>query len=134
MKDYDIAYDTISDESIRRCFQCVHRGGTVVGIAGMPDRLTLREAGFNPVSAGLLGLMLQGGNQMKSQSTGVRFKFLFARADGALLDEVTRMVESGQIRAQVGRVYDSLDAVPAALIQLRDGPSVRGKIVITIKP
>jgi NADPH:quinone reductase-like Zn-dependent oxidoreductase len=59
---------------------------------------------------------------------GVRYAFLFMRADGAQLDEITRLIDAGILRPVVDRAYP-FDQAPQALAHVEGGRS-KGKVVI----
>ena len=63
---------------------------------------------------------------------GVRYSFLFMRADGAQLSEITSLVEAGAIRPAVDRVFP-FDDTAAAVDHVGSGRA-RGKVVVSITP
>ena len=58
------------------------------------------------------------------------YSFLFVRADGAQLSEISALVDAGKIRPIVDRVFDFADTV-AALDYVGTGRA-KGKVVVTI--
>ena len=61
---------------------------------------------------------------------GVRYSFLFMRANGAQLDEITKLIDSGVLHPLVDRTYPFDDA-PQALAHV-EGGRTKGKVVITL--
>jgi NADPH:quinone reductase-like Zn-dependent oxidoreductase len=59
-----------------------------------------------------------------------RFEYLFMRADGEQLGEITRLVEGGVIKPLVDRVFP-LDQVREALAYSESGRAT-GKVVIAV--
>lgn len=103
-------------------------GGLVVGISGPPDPAFARAQGLNAlVRLAIAGLSRKIRRQAKK--LGVRYEFLFMRADGDQLREITALVDSGAIRPVVAKAYP-FDRLPQALADLAAGVS-RGKLVVT---
>jgi len=61
---------------------------------------------------------------------GVRYSFLFMRASGVQLGEITKLIDSGDLRPIVDRTYP-FDEAPQALAHVERGRS-KGKVVITM--
>jgi NADPH:quinone reductase-like Zn-dependent oxidoreductase len=76
--------------------------------------------------------VLSGKVRRAARKRGVRYSFLFMRADGGQLEEITALVESGVIRPVVDKVFD-FDETPAALDYVDSG-RVKGKVVVTMTP
>jgi NADPH:quinone reductase-like Zn-dependent oxidoreductase len=61
---------------------------------------------------------------------GVRYSFLLMRASGPQLDEISKLINSGDLRPIVDRTYP-FDAAPQALAHV-EGGRAKGKVVITM--
>ena len=61
---------------------------------------------------------------------GVTYSFLFMRASGEQLDEITKLIEAGVLRPIIDRAY-SFDEAPQALAHI-EGGRTKGKVVITM--
>jgi NADPH:quinone reductase-like Zn-dependent oxidoreductase len=60
----------------------------------------------------------------------VGYSFLFMRASGAQLDEITKLIETNVLRPIVDRAY-SFDEAPQALAHVESGRT-KGKVLITM--
>lgn len=60
----------------------------------------------------------------------MRYSFLFMRASGAQLDEVTKLIEAGALRPIVDRAYP-FDQAPQAFAHV-EGGRAKGKVVIAM--
>jgi NADPH:quinone reductase-like Zn-dependent oxidoreductase len=58
----------------------------------------------------------------------VRYTFLFMRASGTQLEEITKLIEAGTLRPVVDRVYP-FDQASQALAHVESGRA-KGKVVI----
>ena len=125
---YDLVLDSLGGENLEKSLRVLKPGGKAIGISGPPDPAFAREAGLNPllrlVIAGLSGKV-----RKQAKKLGVTYEFLFMRASGDQLRQITALVDQGVLRPVVGRVF-GFDQTPQALQSLSQG-GIRGKAVIT---
>lgn len=129
LQGYDVVIDSIGGENLERSLRVLKPGGIAIGLAGPPDPAFARELGLNPV----LRLAMAGlSSRIRSQAKklGVTYGFLFMRASGAQLAEITALVDARVIRPVVGKVVD-FDEIPHALSALHAGGH-RGRTVATV--
>jgi NADPH:quinone reductase-like Zn-dependent oxidoreductase len=72
--------------------------------------------------------LLSFGIRKKAKKNGVDYTFVFMRADGAQLREITSLVESGAIRPVVDKVFPFQDTYQA--LAYADGGRAKGKVVV----
>ena len=65
-----------------------------------------------------------------ARGRGVRYSFLFMRASGAQLDEITKLIDTAVLRPIVDRAYPFEEA-PQALAHVERGRA-KGKVVIAM--
>lgn len=125
---YDLVLDSLGGENLEKSLRVLGPGGKAIGIAGPPDPAFAREADLNPllrlVIAGLSGKI-----RKQAKKLGVTYEFLFVRASGDQLRQITALVDQGVLRPVVGRVF-GFGQTPQALQSLSQG-GIRGKAVIT---
>jgi NADPH:quinone reductase-like Zn-dependent oxidoreductase len=128
LSGYDLVLDSLGGENLEKSLRVLKPRGQAIGIAGPPDPAFAREAGLNPVLrlaiAGLSGKIRWQANKL-----GVGYEFLFVRASGDQLRQITALVDQGVLRPVVGKVF-GFDQTPQALQSLSKG-GIRGKPVIT---
>jgi len=125
---YDLVLDSLGGENLEKSLRVLRPGGKAIGIGGPPDPAFAREAGLNP----LLRLVIAGLSskvRRQAKKLGVTYEFLFVRASGDQLRQITALVDQGVLRPVVGRVF-GFDQTPQALQSLSQG-GIRGKAVIT---
>ena len=105
LSDYDIVFDMLGGDTLKRSFKVLKKGGTLVSIKGQ-DTDNLAE------------------------QHGVRFEWFFMEPDGAMLADLAKLLEDGIVRPIVDRVYP-MSETPDAYAALKDGHAV-GKIVVAI--
>lgn len=126
-REQDVVFDTLAGDTQLRSFGVMRRGGVMVSIAGMPDAKFAKASGLNPLLVFVLGFLTRKTTRL-ARKHGVRFEFLFMRADGRQLGEITKLVEQRIIRPVVDKVFP-LDQVREALAYSESGRA-SGKIVI----
>lgn len=107
LEGMDAVFDMVGGETFRRSFKVVKRGGIIVSMVG----------GANTPLAGQYGV------RVISQQT---------RITTEALDKLRELVESGAVKAHIGREYP-LDQIAEAFRAFESG-TVGGKVVIVIKP
>lgn len=79
----------------------------------------------------LLLRLISAGVRRRAKGLGVDYSFLFMRADGGQLREITRLIETGTIRPVIDKVFP-FDATNEALAYVESGRA-KGKVVIQLK-
>ena len=126
---YDLVLDSLGGQNLNKSLRVLKPGGKAIGIAGPPDPAFAREAGLNPLLR-LAVAGLSGKTRRQAKKLGVTYEFLFMRASGGQLRQITALVDEGVLRPVVGKVA-GFDQTPQALQSLSQG-GIRGKAVIGI--
>lgn len=125
---YDFVLDSLGGENLEKSLRILRPGGIAVGISGPPTPEFARSAGLNPVLR-LAIAGLSGKVRKQAKRLGVNYRFLFMRASGEHLREISELVDGGALRPVVGRILQFAEAVQA-LESLKAG-GIRGKVVIS---
>lgn len=125
---YDLVLDSVGGENLEKSLRVLRPGGKAIGIVGPADPAFAREAGLNPVLR-LAIAALSGKVRRQARRLGVTYEFLFMRASGDQLRQISALVDSGAVRPVVGRVFH-FDQTVEALQSLGKG-GIRGKAVIS---
>jgi NADPH:quinone reductase-like Zn-dependent oxidoreductase len=127
--DCDVVLDSQGGDTLAKSLRALKPGGMAIGLAGPPDpdfaggqalRLPLR----------LVIALLSLKTRRAARRRGVRYSFLFMRASGTQLDEITRLIDAGVLRPIVDRTYP-FDEIPQALAHV-EGGRAKGKVVVTM--
>lgn len=124
---YDLVLDSIGGKTLEKSLRVLKPGGKAIGITGPPDPAFAREAGLNPLMR-LAVAGLSGKIRRQAKKLGVTCEFLFMRASGDQLRQITTLIDQGVVRPVVGKVV-GFDQTPQALQSLSQG-GIRGKAVI----
>lgn len=128
-QDCDVVLDSAGGDTLVRCFECVKPGGVVISIGSTPSAAFARSWGLNPIIVLAISLMSRKAT-VAALRHNARYEYLFMRADGAQLGEITRLVEGGVITPLVDKVFP-LEDVRDALAYSESGRAT-GKVVITV--
>jgi NADPH:quinone reductase-like Zn-dependent oxidoreductase len=105
LHDYDAVFDTVGDETYRRSFKVIKKGGVIVSMLEQPD------------------------SELMSQY-GVKAIFQFTQADRERLTKLAQWVDQNNIRVNVEKTF-SLDEAGKALDYQKD-VHPRGKVVLAM--
>ena len=128
LSGYDLVLDSLGGENLEKSLRILRPGGKAIGISGPPDPVFARKAGLNPV----LRLAITGLSskiRRQARKLGVSYEFLFMRASGDQLRQISALVDDGVMRPTVGKVF-AFAQTPQALQSLASG-GIRGKAVLT---
>jgi alcohol dehydrogenase len=125
---YDLVLDSLGGKNLEKSLRVLRPGGMAIGIAGPPDAAFARELGANPMLR-LVTTALSSSIRRQARRLGVTYEFLFMRASGDQLRQITDLVDAGALRPVVGRVFDFDQTVQA--VQSLDKGGIRGKAVIS---
>jgi len=128
-KDCDVVLDSAGGDTLVRCFECVKPGGVVISIGSTPSAAFARNWGLNPILVLAIRVISRKATAA-AQRHNARYEYLFMRADGAQLSEITWLVERGVIKPLVDKVFP-LEQVRDALAYSESGRAT-GKVVIKV--
>jgi len=128
LSGYDLVLDSLGGETLEKSLRVLRPGGTVVGISGPPTPDYARAAGLNGVLRFAVAA-ISSKIRRQAKRLGVNYTFLFMRASGDQLREITALIDSGALRPVVGRVF-FFDQTIEALESMKLG-GIRGKVVVS---
>lgn len=130
LHDYDIVLDTLGGETLTKSLRVLKPGGKVISIAGPPDAAFARELGANPlIRLAMTALSFQ--TRRRARRHRVTYSFLFMKASGDQLRELTPLIDAGEIRPVVDRVFPFKET-RQALAYVETGRAKAGKVVVTM--
>lgn len=127
LRDMDVVFDTLGDDTQLRSFAVLKPGGTLVTIAGIPTARFMREWGTNMFVV-LYAAWANRKATRLARRTGVRFQYLFMRPDGDQLAKIGKLLSDGHIVPVIDKVF-ALDDTRNALAYCEGGHAV-GKVII----
>ncbi|TLP70611.1 NADP-dependent oxidoreductase [Maribacter sp. ACAM166] len=129
VKDVDMVLDTLGNEYTEDAFKVIKKGGKVITLVGPVDKETAKRMKLNFfVKLYLTWKRRKITKQIKHKSA--YYSLLLMRANAKQLNEVTGLVESGQVKTVIDKVFPLKDALNAILYVTKG--RTKGKVVIKI--
>jgi NADPH:quinone reductase-like Zn-dependent oxidoreductase len=129
LSGYDLVLNSQDPKTLGKSLRVLKPGGQLISISGPPDPAFAKELGLN-LFLKLVMRLLSRGVRKKAKGLGIRYSFLFMRAQGQQLSEITSLIESGVIRPVVDKVFP-FEKTGDALAYVETGRA-KGKVVITV--
>lgn len=130
LSDYDVVLHSQDAKALVKSLGVLRTGGQLVSISGPADP-GFAEAIKAPWLVRQVIRMLSQGTRRQAQRLQVRFSFLFMKASGSQLRQITSLIEAGAIRPVVDKVFP-FEATNDALAYVESGRA-KGKVVIQVR-
>ncbi len=130
LKDYDVVLNSQDTKTLEKSLSILKTGGKVISISGPPDPEFGTEINVNWFLKIILKF-LSAGIRKKAKRLGVNFSFLFMRAQGEQLSQITKLIESGVIRPVMDKVFP-FEQTNKAMAYVETGRA-KGKVVIKVR-
>ncbi len=130
LRDYDVVLNSQDRKTLEKSLRVLKPGGKLISISGPPDP----EFGEDIAASWLLKLvmrLLSSAVRRKARARGVGFSFLFMKANGGQLREITRLIDTGAIRPVIDRVFP-FESTSEAMSYVEAGRA-KGKVVVKIR-
>jgi NADPH:quinone reductase-like Zn-dependent oxidoreductase len=131
LKDYDVVLHSNRDKKILdQSLRILKPGGHLISLVGPPTPEFAQELGL-AWHLKLITRLLSSGIKKKAKKLNVSFRFLFMRAQGEQLGEITKLMEAGAIEPVIDKVF-SFEQTNEAMAYVETGHA-KGKVVIKVK-
>ncbi|QOF76453.1 NADP-dependent oxidoreductase [Variovorax sp. 38R] len=129
LRDYDVVLNSLGNSELNKSLQILKPGGHLISISGPPTPAFAIARGL-PWPLRQVLRLLSFGIRSKAKKNGGHYSFVFMRADGAQLREITALIESGAIRPVVDKVFPFQDTHKA--LAYVDSGRAKGKVVVQV--
>lgn len=129
LSGYDLVLNSQDAKTLEKSLRVLKPGGHLISISGPPDPAFAEKLGLS-LPLRLVMRLLGRGIRKKAKALGIRYSFLFMRAEGKQLSEITSLIESGTIRPVIDKVFP-FDKTGEALSYVESGRA-RGKVVVSV--
>ncbi len=126
---YDVVLNSQDGKTLEKSLRVLKRGGKLISISGPPDPAFGQKIAA-PGFVQLVMRLLSAGIRRKAQRSGVRYTFLFMRANGSQLREITGLLGTGVIRPVIDKIFPFADT-NEALAYVKAGRA-KGKVVVKV--
>ncbi|MHC8378440.1 NADP-dependent oxidoreductase [Pseudomonas sp. MDT1-16] len=130
LHDYDVVLNSLGTETLEKSLGVLKPGGKLISISGPPDADFAQSAGLSWFLKFVMRL-LSFGIRKKAKRRGVSYSFLYMKASGEQLREITALIDSGVIRPVVDRIFP-FESTPDALAYVETGRA-KGKVIVKVK-
>jgi NADPH:quinone reductase-like Zn-dependent oxidoreductase len=130
LRDYDVVLNSLDKVTLEKSLRVLRPGGQLISISGPPDAAFARSIGASWIVR-LIVPALSYGIRAKARRRQAHYSFLFMRANGGQLTEITSLIDAGIIRPVVDRVFP-FASTKEAMAYVEAGRA-KGKIVVSLK-
>lgn len=122
--------NSLGADELEKSLNILKPGGQLISISGPPTPQFAEEQKLF-WGLGLVMRLLSSGTRRKARKRNVSYAFVFMRASGAQLDEITALIESDIIKPVIDRTF-LFESTAEALSYVGQGRS-KGKVIIKIQ-
>jgi len=130
LSDYDVVINSLDAKTLNKSLRVLKPGGQLISISGPPDPDFAKELGLSRFLR-LVMRLLSYRIRKEAKSRKVSYSFLFMRASGDQLRQITSLIDSGVIRPVVDRVFP-FESTREAMAYVDTGRA-KGKVVVTMR-
>ena len=126
LSGYDVVLDSLGGKNLAKSLTVLKPGGLAISVVGPPDAAFAGQIG-RPILKPLMALMSHK-VRARAKKLGVRYSFLFMRADGAQLRKLATLYDAGTLRPVIDRTFP-FDETLDAMAYVEQGRA-KGKVVL----
>jgi NADPH:quinone reductase-like Zn-dependent oxidoreductase len=130
LRDYDVVLNSLDADTLEKSLRVLRPSGKLISISGPPDPAFAKQIGAGWPLQFMMG-RLSSGIRKQAKRHHVEYSFLFMRANGDQLREITALIESGAIRPVIDQVFP-FEQTNDALAYVETGRS-KGKVAVTVQ-
>ncbi|MBW8756840.1 MAG: NADP-dependent oxidoreductase [Burkholderiales bacterium] len=130
LRDYDVVLNSQDGKTLDKSLRILKAGGKLISISGPPTPAFGNESGA-PGFVRLAMRLLSSGIRRRAKARDVLYSFLFMKANGSQLHEITRLFEAGIVRPVLDRVVP-FEQTNEAMAYVESGRA-KGKVVIKVR-
>lgn len=127
---YDLVLNSQDGKTLEKSLRVLKPGGKLISISGPPDPDFAKEIGV-PWFVKLITHLLSFGVRKNAKKLNVHFSFLFMKANGSQLKEITALINAGAIVPVIDKVFP-FESIKEAMTYVESGRA-KGKVVIKVK-
>ena len=129
LKDYDVVLNSQDAKTLEKSLRILKPGGKVISISGPPTPEFAKQMRA-PWFVKWVMKILSSGVRKKAKQLNVNYSFLFMRAEGKQLSEITTLIEQAVIKPVMDKVFP-FEQTNEALMYVETGRS-KGKVVVKV--
>jgi NADPH:quinone reductase-like Zn-dependent oxidoreductase len=130
LRDYDVVVNSLGKETLEKSLHVLKPGGKLISISGPPDPDFATDIGSGWILRQVMGV-LSYRIRRQARRHRVSYSFLFMKANGDQLREITSLIDAGTICPIMDRIFP-FESTEAALAYVETGRA-KGKVVIKVR-
>jgi NADPH:quinone reductase-like Zn-dependent oxidoreductase len=130
LQGYDLVLNSQDGKTLEKSLRVLKPSGKLISISGPPDPNFAEEIGA-PWFVKLIMRLLSSGVRKKAKRLNVYFSFLFMKASGSQLKEITDLINAGTIIPVIDNVFP-FESIKGAMTYVESGRA-KGKVVVKMK-
>ena len=130
LSGYDVVLNSQDGKTLAKSLGVLQAGGHLISISGPPDP-QFAEDTKAPWLVKQVMRALSRGTRRQAQRLKVSYTFLFMKASGSQLRQITPLIESGAIRPVIDKVFP-FESTNEAIAYVESGRA-KGKVVIKVR-
>ena len=130
LRDYDIVVNSQDEKTLKKSLGVLKPGGKLISISGPPDSDFAQEMGSSWILRQVMRLLSYRIRRLAKRHR-VNYSFLFMRASGDQLSEISALIDSGVIHPVVDQVFP-LESTNEAMAYVEKGRA-KGKVVVKVR-
>jgi len=129
LTDYDLVLNSQDTKTLEKSLTILKPGGKVVSISGPPTAVFATELGL-PWYVKLVTQFLSSKIRRRAKKLNVDYSFLFMKANGNQLEKIASLIEAGEIRPVIDKVF-AFSETNEAIGYVESGRA-KGKVIIKV--
>ena len=129
LSGYDLTLSGLDGKTLEKSLNVLKPGGKLISLSGPPDPEFAKYQGLGWPLRQVMRFLSRD-IRSKARARDISYSFLFMRASGDQLRQITSLIEAGVIRPVVDRVFP-FDATNEAMAYVEAGRA-KGKVVINM--
>ena len=130
LNGYDVVLNSQDAKTLEKSMRILKPNGKIISISGPPTPDFADQMG-SPWFVKLVMKILSSGVRKKAKRLNVSYSFLFMRAEGKQLSEITSLIDAGKIRPVIDQVLP-FEQTNEAMDFVEKGRA-KGKVVVKMK-
>lgn len=130
LSNYDVVLNSQDQKTLEKSLKILKSGGKLISISGPPTPDFAKEIKA-PWFVKIILSLISSGIRKKAKNKNVDYSFLFMKANGQQLSEITSLIEAKVIKPVIDKIFP-FDKTSEALLYVESGRA-KGKVVIKIK-
>jgi len=130
LHDYDVVLNSLDGETLTKSLRVLKPGGKLISISGPPDPEFARHLGLGRILELVMGL-LSFRIRRQAKRHQVNYSFLFMKANGDQLRQISSLIETGAVRPVLDRIFP-FESTKEAMAYVETGRA-KGKVVVRVR-